>query len=71
MGRITNTSAITSLKAQYSVTQCNFDFCMHYDESRRRCALRRCVYDSNSGVRRNTAKRKSRQEIEEASKWHG
>ena len=25
--------------------RCNFDYCMHYDEERRRCSLRNCFYD--------------------------
>jgi putative ribosome biogenesis GTPase RsgA len=53
------------------VSECNFDFCMHYDENRRRCALRRCFYDRSHDDKRYMAKRKDRRDIEEEMKWHG
>ena len=46
-----NEKIIPSRMYGYSVRDCNFDFCMHFDEDRRRCGYRRCVYDRKQSAR--------------------
>jgi len=65
---IAATKQTAPTKYRSYVSECNFNYCMHYDENRRRCALRRCFYDRNYV---NMAKRASREEIEDEMKWLG
>jgi hypothetical protein len=41
---------------------------MHYDENRRRCALRRCFYDRKFD---GNMKKQAGRDVEEAMQWHG
>lgn len=52
------------------VSECTFDYCMHYDEERRRCSLRYCFYDRKYADRDLDSLYKSRKR--RVKKWpHG
>ena len=67
--RITAIQPTAPVKYRSYASECNFNFCMHYDERRRRCALRKCFYDRKDNS--NTVKRADRRDVEDAMKWHG
>ena len=57
----------------YSVSECNFDYCMHFSEKRRRCSLRKCFYDRKNVDRelKEAQLQKRHAELEGAEEWPG
>ena len=52
-----------------SVSECNFDYCMHFDVEWRRCALRYCFYDRKYADRELDALYNHRKRG--VTEWHG
>lgn len=40
-----NTKANPAPRYRSAISECNFSFCAHYSDTRRRCSLRKCFYD--------------------------